>query len=121
MVPQTATDAKPGFFTRMKTSVSQGAKAVATKMKQCFAVLKDRARTAKTRAKAALATVGNILPVKRFLAVAAAVGMTVAIVSYVVPQEISAMLSGLGGAVVALAVQAFRWLRRSARSLVWMG
>jgi DNA invertase Pin-like site-specific DNA recombinase len=49
--------------------------------------------------------------------IALIVGVLVAGVSYVAPKGFSAVVSGIGAVVITGAVQAYRWLRRSARSV----
>ena len=109
--------AHPGFLARIQTGVQQGAAIVTAKVKQAFAAVKDRLQTAKARVTAAIQTAKDIVPLGRFAAIAVAVGVVVAAISYVAPQGFSAVVSGIGAAVVAGAVQAYRWLRRSARSV----
>jgi hypothetical protein len=71
-------------------------------------------------AAAAAAVVGTarlltaVMPVRRFLAVGAGVGVAVGLVSYLCPHAVSAAASGVGGAGVAVAAQVGRWLRRPA-------
>ena len=65
----------------------------------------------------AIETAQTFVPVRRFAATAAVVGVTVAAVSYVAPQGFSAVVSGVGGAVVTAVVQTYGWLRKSARSV----
>jgi hypothetical protein len=54
---------------------------------------------------------------RRGLAVGAGIGLVVAGVSYVSSHGVSAILSGIGGAVTAVAVQIGFWVRRSAARL----
>jgi hypothetical protein len=113
----TTVTAKPGFFARMKSGVQNAAAAVITKVKQAFAAVKARVQIAKARVTAAIQTVKNVVPLGRFAAIALVVGVLVAGVSYVAPQGFSAVVSGIGAVVITGAVQTYRWLRRSARSV----
>jgi hypothetical protein len=58
---------------------------------------------------------GEVLPVRRILVTALGVGLVVAVVCYVVPQEVAAGLSGVSAAFTTLAVQTGNWLNRAAR------
>ena len=112
-----ATAAKPGFFARMKSAVRNAATTVVAKVKQAVAAVKERVQATKVRITAAIEGVKAIVPLGRFAAVAMVVGVLVAAVSYVAPQGFSAVVSGIGAVVITAAVQAYRWLRRSARSV----
>jgi hypothetical protein len=113
----TSTSHGPGLLTRVGGGLQRGASAAVAKGRQAFATIRARVREAKDRAGAAIRTAQTIVPLGRFAATAAAVGVTVAAVSYVAPQGFSAVVSGVGGAIVAGAVQTYRWLRKSARSV----
>ena len=115
--PATTRVAKPGFFARIKVGVQKAAAVVVAKVKQAFTAAKARVQTAKARVTAAIQTVKNIVPLGRFAAIALIVGAVVAGVSYVAPQGFSAVVSGVGAVVITAAVQTYRWLRRSARSV----
>jgi len=112
---------KPGFFARIKVGVQKAAAVVVAKVKQAFTAAKARVQTAKARVTAAIQTVKNIVPLGRFAAIALMVGLVVAGVSYVTPQGFSAVVSGIGAVVITGAVQTYRWLRRSARSVGLLG
>jgi len=113
----TTTTAKPGFFARMKSAVRNASAAGMAKVKQAVAAIKERVQATKVRVTAAIEGVKAIVPLGRFAAVAMVVGIVVAGVSYVAPQGFSAVVSGIGAVVITAAVQAYRWLRRSARSV----
>jgi hypothetical protein len=113
----TSTSHGPGLLSRVGNSLQRGASVAIEKGRQAFAKIRARVREAKDRAGAAIRTAQTVVPLGRFAATAAAVGVTVAAVSYVAPQGFSAVVSGVGGAVVAGAVQTYRWLRKSARSV----
>jgi len=113
----TSTSHGPGLLTSLGSGLQRGANAAVAKGQQALAKIRARFREAKDRAGAAIRTAQTVVPLGRFAATAAAVGVTVAAVSYVAPQGFSAVVSGVGGAVVAAAVQTYRWLRRSARSV----
>jgi len=120
VAPTTAaapTAAKPGFFARMKSAVRNASATVVAKVKQAVAAIKERVHAAKARVTAAIEGVKAIVPLGRFAAVAMVVGVVVAAVSYVAPQGFSAVVSGIGAVVITGAVQTYRWLRRSARSV----
>ena len=117
-VPSATTSvAKPSFFARMKAGLQKAAAAVVAKVKQAVAAIKVRVQTAKARVTVVIQTVKNIVPLGRFAAIALIVGAVVAGVSYVTPQGFSAVVSGVGAVVITAAVQTYRWLRRSARSV----
>ena len=107
---------EPGFLARAKATALGRASAVAAKVKRAFAAVKLRAQAAKARVAEAIRRTQNVVPLGRFVAIATAVGVIVAVVSYTVPQGFSAVISGVGGAVVAAGVQVYSWLRRSART-----
>ena len=115
--PATTSVAKPGIIARLNTCVRSAVAAVVAKVKQAVAAIKVRVQTAKARVTAAIQTVKSVVPLGRFAAVALIVGAVVAGVSYVAPQGFSAVVSGIGAVVITAAVQTYRWLRRSARSV----
>ena len=106
----------PGLFARVGGGLHRGAGAALAKGRQALAAIVMRLREAKIRAAAAIETAQTFVPVRRFAVTAALVGVTVAAISYVAPQGVSAMVSGIGGAVATAAVQTYAWLRKSARS-----
>jgi hypothetical protein len=60
-------------------------------------------------------TTGEVLPVRRILVTTLGVGVVVAVICYLVPQEVAAGLSGVSAAFTTLAVQTGNWLNRAAR------
>jgi hypothetical protein len=115
--PATAAANVPGSTATVQAGLKRCATAVVETVKRGVATLRGKMRAAKARAAAVVDTVKKVVPLGRIAAVAAAVGVTVAVVSYTAPQGFSAVVSGVGGAVVAAAVQTYRWLRNSARSV----
>jgi uncharacterized protein YjeT (DUF2065 family) len=114
--PVPAAVAGTGFREQAKATTRGVTAIIAAKLKQAFAAIKARAQAAKDRAAQAIRAAKDVVPLRRFAMVAAAVGVSVAIVSYAAPQGFSAVISGIGGAAIAAGVQTYRWLRRSARS-----
>ena len=106
----------PGLWTRMK------AKAAAARAAVVKAAMKVKATVAGTctAVRETVTTVGEatgeVLPVKRVLWTAAAVGAVVGVVCLVVPQTAAAAVSAVSVAVTAVAVQAGSWLKRAARN-----
>ena len=115
--PATTATNLPGSTVTMQAGLKRGTNAVIETVKRGFHTLREKMRATKVRAATAIDTMKNIVPLGRIAAVAATVGVTVAVVSYAAPQGFSAVVSGVGGAVVAVAVQTYRWLRNSARSV----
>jgi hypothetical protein len=113
----TAAPHATGLLARVGSGLQRAAGAAVAKGGQALAAIRMRLREAKLRAAAAIETAQTFVPVRRFAATAAVVGVTVAAVSYVAPQGFSAVVSGIGGAVVTAAVQTYGWLRKSARSV----
>lgn len=113
--------ATPGVFARLKAAARTAAAVAAAKVKRCVSAVRDGAAQLKTHGEAAVAAIGTVLPLKPFFAVASAVGLAVAVVSYWLPHEVSAVVSGVGGAAIAGGVQLYNWIRRSACSLIRMG
>jgi hypothetical protein len=109
--------AAPAAESGLLAKVGRGVGAATAAGRQAFAGLRDRLRRVRERASAAVETAQTFVPVRRFAATAAAVGVTVAVVSYVAPQGVSAVVSGAGAVVVTAAVQTWHWLRKSARSV----
>jgi hypothetical protein len=113
----TAAPHAPGLLARVGSGLQRAAGAAVAKGGQALGAIRMRLREAKLRAAAAIETAQTFVPVRRFAATAAIVGVTVAAVSYVAPQGFSAVVGGVGGAVVTAAVQTYGWLRKSARSV----
>ena len=69
----------------------------------------------------AVGQLGKVLEItwhwRKALAIGAGIGLAAALVSYVSAPGVAAVLSGIGGAVTALAVQVGLWVRRSAARL----
>jgi hypothetical protein len=69
----------------------------------------------------AVGQVGRVLGItwqwRKALAIGAGIGLVAALVSYVSAPGVAAVLSGVGGAVTALAVQVGVWVRRSTARL----
>ena len=107
----------PGLLARVGSGLQRAAGDAVAKGGQALGVIRMRLREAGLRAAAAIETAQTFVPVRRFAATAAVVGVTVAVLSYVAPQGFSAVVSGIGGAVVSAAVQTYGWLRKSARSV----
>jgi hypothetical protein len=116
-VTTTAAPDAPGLIARVGSGLQRAAGAAVAKGTQTLNSLRMRLREAGLRAGAAIETARTFVPVRRFAATAAVVGVAVAAVSYVAPQGFSAVVSGIGGAVVTAAVQTYGWLRKSARSV----
>ena len=121
---------KPNRFARFKSAVRSGyqkvvedVKAVAAPVNAFVARTKQRVVTAISQLATTAANVTTgarvlnaTLPLRRFLTVSLIVSLVLAVVSYLLPHPVSAVLSGLGGAISALALQVGAWLHRSARS-----
>jgi hypothetical protein len=116
-VTATAAPHAPGLIARVVSGLHRAAGAAVAKGSQTLSAIRMRLHEARLRAAAAIETAQTFVPVRRFAATAAVVGVTVAALSYVAPQGFSAVVSGIGGVVVTAAVQTYGWLRKSARSV----
>jgi len=114
--PVTTVVAGTGVFAQAKAATRNVTSKFAATVKKAFANFKIRAAATKAHAAQAIRAAKDVVPLRRFATVAAAVGVGVAAVSYVAPQGFSAVISGIGGAAIAAGVQTYRWLQRSARS-----
>ena len=72
-------------------------------------------------ARETVASIGEVLPVKRVLWTAAGVGLAVGLVCLVMPQTAAAAVSAVSVAVNAIAVQAGNRLKRMARRFGLIG
>ena len=121
---------KPNRFARFKSAVRSGYQRVVEEVNAVAAPAKAIVTKTKHRVVTAARHVGSVaaqvitatrmlkttIPLSRFLVVALAVCVVSAATSYLLPQAVSAILSGVGGASTTLTLQLGAWLRRSARS-----
>lgn len=116
--------AMPSLWTRMKAkaaaiwvAVIQTATKAKTAVGDACAAVADTCQAARET----VASVGEVLPVKRVLWIAAGVGLAVGLVCLVMPQTAAAAVSAVSVAVNAIAVQAGNRLKRMARRFGFMG
>jgi hypothetical protein len=112
-----APPAPPAPESGLLAKVGRGVGAASAAGRRAFTGLRESLRRVRERVSAAVETAQAFVPVRRFAATAAVVGVAVAAVSYVAPQGVSAVVSGAGAVVMTAAVQTWRWLRKSARSV----
>ena len=120
----TPAPAIPSLWTRMKAKAAAIWVAVirtATKAKTAVgdacAAVADTCQAARET----VASIGEVLPVKRVLWTAAGVGLAVGLVCLVMPQTAAAAVSAVSVAVNAIAVQAGNRLKRMARRFGLIG
>jgi hypothetical protein len=116
--PTIVTEPRPGFFARLKQTVRDSVKQVSEAIRERFAQWREKLRQMRANVEATVNTVRNILPLGRYLFIAVVVGLTMAVTCYVAPPQVSAVVTGIGATILAMTVQVFRWVRRSARSLI---
>lgn len=93
----------PGVWTRLKAKFAAVREAAAV-----------RVRAAAATVRASTRLLAGVVPLRRFLAVAASVGVAVAVAAYACPHAVSAAIGGVGAACTAVGVQLGNWLRKSA-------
>lgn len=117
-VVPTPAPAMPSLWTRMKAKAAAIWAAViqaATKAKAAVGDAWTAVAGTCQAARETVASVGEVLPVKRVLWIAAGVGLAVGLVCLVMPQTAAAAVSAVSVAVNAIAVQAGNRLKRVAR------
>ena len=107
----------PGLWTRMKAKAAAARAAVVNAATKVKAKVVEKCKAVRETVISVGETTGEVLPVKRVLWTAAAVGLVVGVVCLVVPQTAAAAVSAVSvaAAAVAVAVQAGSWLKRAAR------
>ncbi len=105
----------PGLWTRMKAKAAAARAAVVKAAKKVKAKVADACKAVRETVTSVGEATGEVLPVKRVLWTAAAVGVAVGVVCLVVPQTAAAAVSAVSVAATAVAVQAGSWLKRAAR------
>ena len=79
-------------------------------------VIKERLQGMASTVVQTVRTLKSGMPVARIAGVAVGVGVTVAVASYCALQSLSALVSGVGAACTAAAIQVGGWVRRSFRA-----
>ncbi len=105
----------PGLWTRMKAKAAAARAAVVKAATKAKAAVTDTCQAVRETVVSVGETTGEVLPVRRVLWTAAAVGLAVGVVCLVVPQTAAAAVSAVSVAATAVAVQAGNWLKRAAR------
>lgn len=108
--PPEPAPSQPGFWTRAKEKFKAAKDAAVVR---CTAVTATVAATART--------LSAVMPVRKILLIGAGVGVVVGAVSFALPHELSALVSGVGGMCTTVAVQVGRLVRRSAAVLGFGG
>jgi hypothetical protein len=115
-VPITAVAAQPGVVHRLLASTGAG---IVNAVRWSLGLMRAGVRSATLGALTALNKLAELRErlrslrhARRPLLLAFAVGALAATITLVAPSWVAAMLSGLGGAGVTLAVQAGLWLRQ---------
>ena len=123
-VPTVETQPKPSFFQRIKSTVRKGVQHVVNSVTAIAGTVHEKLRSTKARVLTTVAPlvatariVGKAMPLPRFVMVAGIVSVVVAVLSYVLPHSVSAIVSGLGGAWAALSLQVGIWFKRSTQAL----
>ncbi len=104
--PSDITISKPGFLCRARSKVA------ATK-----AALIRRWRTKKAAVVMTVQTLAMMLPLKQIALVGAGIGVVVGLISYACPHTLTAVMSGIGGAGTAVAIQVGFGFHRCTRML----
>ena len=120
----TPAPAIPSLWTRMKAKAAAiWVAVIRTATKAKTAVSDTCAAVADTcqAARETVASIGQVLPVKRVLWIAAGVGLAVGLVCLLMPQTAAAAVSAVSVAVNAIAVQAGNRLKRMARRFGLIG
>ena len=105
----------PGLWTRMKAKAAAARAAVVKAATKVKAKVADTCKAARESVTSVGEATGEVLPLKRVLWTAAAVGVAVGVVCLIMPQTAAAAVSAVSVAVTAVAVQAGSWLKRAAR------
>jgi hypothetical protein len=95
---------QPGLWSRIKAKVAAARTAVV-----------ERYRAAKEAVTTTTRTLSTLMPLRRIVLVAFGVGTVVALLGFVAPAGVAAILAGIGGVVTAAVAQVGSWFRRSLR------
>jgi hypothetical protein len=112
------TEQRPGLWARLKAAAARTAQAVG---KIAAKVVSGSARCARSvvatlaEAVAGVRTIGSL---KKLALVGLGVGVAVGVVSYFAPHTVTAVFSGISGAVAAGAVRVSMWMRQAFRALI---
>lgn len=106
MPPEASPSAPARLWTRLKAKLAAARTAIAEK----YSTTRE-AITTTTR------TLSAMMPLRRMVIVTLGIGLGAAVVGYVAPAGLAAVLAGLGGIVTAAVAQVWTWFRRSTRML----
>ena len=95
---------KPGPWARFKARIAAARAAV-----------RERCRGYWNTVTASVSLLASVVPLKKVFLIGAAVGVAVAVVGYVCPHEVAAVMGGIAGACAAVTAQVGWWLRLAAR------
>ena len=101
---ENAPSAAPSAWSHLKAKLTEVRTAIITR----YQAAKD-AITTTTR------TLSGLMPLRRIVLVAVGVGVVAAVLGYVAPAGVAAVIAGAGGMLSALVAQVGNWFRRSQR------
>jgi hypothetical protein len=111
------TTTHPSLFSRFKARLARMRERAATVARPVTEALAERCRPVKPVVTAMTRVFEQAWRFRKALVIGLAVGAVTATVSYLVPHAVSAAISGVGGAIAAVAVQGGLWVRAMARKL----
>jgi hypothetical protein len=116
--PEPAPSAKqPGFWARLKGMACQAVAKAGRLISNAATETARTVRAAATVAAAGVRAVASLGSLKKLALVGLGVGAAVGVASFLAPHAAAAVVSGIGSAVVASAVQVSVWTRRTVRAL----
>ena len=116
--PAEPSPARPSPWTRFKATLRATAGAALRRCRAALTAAAGRCRAATAAASAAARTLSAVMPVRKFLAVGAGLGVAVGVAAYLCPHGLSAVVGGVGAMCTAVGVQVGTWVRRSTG---WLG
>lgn len=102
--PIASDPSQPSLWARIKAKVAAARTAVV-----------DRYNVAKEAVTTTTQMLSSLMPLRRILLVALAVGVVITVLGFVAPAGVAAVLAGIGGVVTAAVAQVGSWFRRSLR------
>ncbi|HEY2787556.1 MAG TPA: hypothetical protein VGJ05_21545 [Fimbriiglobus sp.] len=104
---------RPTVWSRIKATLARLKVGIVHAAAPVVVPVTERVKGAVRAARHAVRTLGFAWQLKKMLAIGAGIGLAVMGVSYISSHGVAAVISGIGGAITAVAVQAGLWFRRS--------
>jgi hypothetical protein len=108
-----STNSKPSVWERLKAKLHEWKKTATRGVATAYTAVKSGVRNLANTVASTVRALSFALPLRRISTIAIGVGLTTAVVCYLCPHGVSAVVGGTGAACTAAALQIGAWFRRS--------